>query len=151
MFRICCQEILIFCLPVSFNFVFVFYNPPPPHLYFFNNCIASLRILPSKIRIAFPGESQLRQSRTTQPAVHAGCFNVSTIHRTLTWTTESLACAQVLMHAIAHGVVRTHVRQSALTVDSWRKIPCRIGESNLRQRRAGQTLYHLSYIPTIQT
>ena len=39
------------------------------------------------------------------------------------------------------------VRESALTVDSGRKIPCRTGESNLRQRRAGTTLYQLSYIP----
>ena len=28
-------------------------------------------------------------------------------------------------------------RESALKVDSGRKIPCRTGESNLRQRRAG--------------
>ena len=39
------------------------------------------------------------------------------------------------------------VRESALKVDSGRKIPCRTGESNLRQRRAGPTLYQLSYIP----
>ena len=41
--------------------------------------------------------------------VHAGCFSVSIIHRTLTWTTGSFTCAQMLMHAIAHGGVRTHV------------------------------------------
>ena len=40
------------------------------------------------------------------------------------------------------------VRESALRVDSGRKIPCRTGESNLRQRRAGPVLYQLSYIPT---
>ena len=33
-------------------------------------------------------------------------------------------------------------------VDSGRKIPCRTGESNLRQQRAGPMLYQLSYIPT---
>ena len=38
------------------------------------------------------------------------------------------------------------VRESALRVDSGRKIPCRTGESNLRQRRAGPALYRLSYI-----
>ena len=37
------------------------------------------------------------------------------------------------------------VRESALKVDSGRKIPCRTGESNLRQRRAGPMLYQLSY------
>ena len=50
------------------------------------------------------------------------------------------------MHAIAHGGVRTHVRESALKIG--RKIPRRTGESNLRQRRAGPMLYQLSYIPT---
>ena len=55
----------------------------------------------------FPGESQLRQSRATQPTVHAGCFSVSIIHRTLTWTTGSLTCAQMLMHAIAHRDVQS--------------------------------------------
>ena len=64
--------------------------------------------LPWEIRVGFPGERQLRQSRATQPAVHAWCFSVSTIHRTLTWTTGS--CARMLMHAIAHGGVGTHGR-----------------------------------------
>ena len=54
----------------------------------------------------------------------------------------------MLMHAIAHGGVQTHVREFALKVDSGRKIPCRTGESNLPQRRAGPMLYRLSYIPT---
>ena len=40
------------------------------------------------------------------------------------------------------------VRESALKVDSGRKIPCRTEESNLRQRCAGPTFYQLSYIPT---
>ena len=30
----------------------------------------------------FPGESQLRQSRATQPTMHAGSFSVSIIHQT---------------------------------------------------------------------
>ena len=36
--------------------------------------IAPFGFLPWEIRIAFPEESQLRQSRTTQPTVHAGFF-----------------------------------------------------------------------------
>ena len=52
------------------------------------------------------------------------------------------------MHAIAHEDCTDAVRQPALKVDSGRKIPCRTGESNLPQRRAGPTLYQLSYIPT---
>ena len=39
------------------------------------------------------------------------------------------------------------VKESALKVDSGRKIPCRTGESNLPQRHAGPTLYQLSYTP----
>ena len=43
------------------------------------------------------------------------------------------------------------VTESALEADSWRNIPCRTGESNLRQRRAGPMLYQLSYIPSLWT
>ena len=68
------------------------------------------------------------------------CVCVSVIHRTLTWTTGSLTWAQMLMHATAHGGVRTHVRESALKVDSGRKIPCCRGESNLRQQHDGPML-----------
>ena len=44
---------------------------------------------------------------SAQPTLLAGWFSVSTILRTLTRTTESLTCAQPLMHAVAHGGVRT--------------------------------------------
>ena len=110
-------------------------------IYFtFYNCIVSVGFLPWEIRLAFPGESQRRQNRATQPTVHAGRFSVSIIHQTLTWTTRSLTCAQMLKHSITHGGVRTHVRESALKVDSGKKIPRRNGESNLRQRRDGPML-----------
>ena len=79
--------------------------------------------LPWEIRVAFPGESQLWQSRATQPTVHAGCFSFSIIHQTPTWTTGSLTCAQMLMHVIAHGGVPTHVRES-----SWKST---LGEKSL--------------------
>ena len=39
--------------------------------------------------------------------VRAGYVSVSIIHRTLTWTTGSLKCTQMLMHSITHGDVRT--------------------------------------------
>ena len=51
------------------------------------------------------------------------------------------------MHATTHGGVRTPYRESALRVNSWRKIPCCTGESNPRQLRTGPTLHQLSYIP----
>ena len=41
------------------------------------------------------------------------------------------------------------VRESALKVDLERKIPCRTGESNLRQWRAGPMLYQLGHIPAV--
>ena len=101
-----------------------------------------------KFGVSFPGESQLRQSRATQPTLHVGCFSTSIIHQTLTWPTGSLTCTQLLMQAITQGSVQTHVRESALKVDSGKKkIPYRAGESNLRQRRDSPMLYQLSYIP----
>ena len=44
-----------------------------------------MEFLPWEILVDFPGESQLQQSRATQSTVHAECFSVSIIHRTLTW------------------------------------------------------------------
>ena len=88
-------------------------------------------------------------SHATQPTVHTACFGVSIIHQTLTWTTGSLMCIQMLMHAIAHGGVRTHVREPALKVEFGRKIPCCTGELNLRWWCDGPKLYQLSYIPTL--
>ena len=46
----------------------------------FYNCIVPMEFLPWDIRVAFPMESQLRQSRETQPTMHTGCFGVSIIH-----------------------------------------------------------------------
>ena len=97
--------------------------------------------LPWEIWLAFSGESQLQQSHATHPTVHAGCFSVSKIHQTLTWTTGSLTCAQMLMHATAHKGLWTHVRESALKVDSGRKIPCCTAESNLHQQHDGPMLW----------
>ena len=57
-------------------------------------------------------------------------------------------CTNVNARDCTWGCADT-VRESALKVDSERKFPCRNGESNLRQRRAGPTLCQLSYIPTL--
>ena len=83
----------------------------------------------------FPrGKPAAKESRYP---THSACWVFSIIRRTLTWTTGPSTCAQMLMHAIAHGGVRTHVRECALKGDSGRKIPCRTEESNQRQRRDG--------------
>ena len=97
--------------------------------------------LPWENRVAVPGESQLQQSRATQPTLRAAYFSASIIHRTLTWTTGSLTCAQMLTHAIAHEGCADTERESTLKVDYGKKIPCHIGELNLHQRRDGQMLY----------
>ena len=62
---------------------------------YFYNCIVPMGFLPWEIRVAVPGESQLRQSRASQPTMHAGCLSVSIIHRTLTWATWSLTCLAI--------------------------------------------------------
>ena len=121
-------------------------------LFFFNNCIVPLAFLPWEIKVAFPRERQLWQSRVNQPPVHAGCFSVSIIHRTLIWTTGSLTHAQMLMHMIAHGGCRhggsmDTLKESAQKADSGTKILCCTRESNLGQQHAAPTLYQLSYIP----
>ena len=59
-----------------------------------------------------------------------------------------LNCAQMLLHAIAHGGCTDTVRESALEADSGRKIPCRTVDSNPRQYCAwlfSRTLYPLSF------
>ena len=48
--------------------------------------------------------------------VHAGCICVAIIHWTLTWTTRSLSCAQMIMHTIAHGGVQHRKR---VCTESW--------------------------------
>ena len=82
-------------------------------------------ILPWEIRVAFLRESHLRQSRATQPTVHAGCFSVSIIHRALTWTRGSFNVrTDVNAFNCTPGCADTE-RESALNVVSGRKIPCR--------------------------
>ena len=83
----------------------------------FYNSIVPIGFPPWEIWVAFPGDSQLRQSRATQPTMLAGCLRVSIIHRTLTRTTGYLTCAQMLTHAIAHEGCTDTVRESALKVD----------------------------------
>ena len=76
------------------------------------------------------------------------CFK---IHRTLTWITGSLTCAQMLINACdcTRGCTDT-VRESAPKVAREKKIPCRTRESNLCQRRVGPMLYQLIYIPDLR-
>ena len=59
-----------------------------------------------------------------------------------------LTYVQTLTHAIAHGGCTDTVRESAVEVDSGRKIPCRNGDSNPSQYCTwlfSRTLYQLNY------
>ena len=96
--------IFTFTYPLTAGIVGAPQMTSQPLLFLFYNFIVPMEFLPWEIQVAFPGESQLQQSRATQSTVHAGCLSVSIIHRTLTWTTGSLTCAQMLMSAIAQGV-----------------------------------------------
>ena len=58
----------------------------------------------------------------------------------------SSPCTQMLMSAISHGGCADTVRESALNVESGRKIPCCTGELNLPQQRVGSMLYRQLYI-----
>ena len=81
----------------------------------------------------------------------AGYVCGATIHRTLTWTTGSLLCAQMLMQCdCAWGCADTE-RESELKVDSWKKISCRTGESKQRQRRDGPMLQPTELHPIPKT
>ena len=77
--------------------------------------IVPLGLFHENFGLLSPEKSQQPHSRATMPTVHAWCFRVSIIHRTLTWTTGSLKCAKMFIHAIAHRVAWTHVRDQKHT------------------------------------
>ena len=96
---------------------------------------------PWQIRIAFPGESRLRQNRATQPTVHVGCFCVSL------YPPNS---------DMDHGIFNVHtrgctdtVRESALKVDREKNpLPHRRFEPASAACRS-DALYQLSYTRTM--
>ena len=106
-------------------------------------------ISPIGNRVVLPGESQLRQSRATQPT-YGACWVFKCFHNPPN-SDMDYRIFNVHMEANACGCTRDTVRESALKVDSGRNIPCRTGESNLRQRRAGPMFYQMSYIPARRT
>ena len=87
--------------------------------FFFTTVFSYSDFSHGKFQLFSPGKASC-DSHATQPMVHAGCFSVTLIHWTLTWTTGSLTCTKMLMHATALRGVHTHaIRESALEVDSW--------------------------------
>ena len=125
------KKIFFFTLHFFFKFLKTFYK-----------CILPMGFLPGEIQVAFPRESQLWQSHTTQPTAHTGRFCVFIIHRTLGWTTGSLTCAQMLMHVITQWCTDTE-RESARKVDSGKKSFAAPGNQACQQH-GSLMLYQLS-------
>ena len=99
-----------------FNFTFIYFSEM--NLY---NCITVLSqwdFSYGKFGLLSLGKASCDRVALPKLQCMLGVLSVSIIHRTLTRTTGSLACGQMLMHAIAHGDVRTHVRESTLKGDS---------------------------------
>ena len=119
---------------------------------FFFNCIIPLEFSPWEIQVTFPRESQLQQSRPTQPTVHA-VFNFKCFHNfhnppnsDMDYRTFNM-CRSVNAYDCTCRYMDT-VRESVLTADSGKQILFHTKESNVRQRHAGLMFYQLSYIPT---
>ena len=106
----------------------------------------SMGLPPWEILVAFPRESQLRQSRYRTYGASWVFYrfhnppNSDMYHKISNVRTDVNACS------CTRGCTDT-VRESALKTDSGKKIPSCTGDSNLRQQRAGPMLYQLSYIP----
>ena len=112
-------------------------------LVFFHNCIIPLGFLLLSL-----GKASC-DSPTAQPTVHAGCFSVSIIHQTLTRTTGSLTCTQMLMYAVDTGVSGLCKRVCTKSTDTGRKIPRHTrGSGTSLSGMPVPHLFQLSYIPT---
>ena len=82
--------------------------------------------------------------------VPAGYVFVASIHRTLTWTTGSLSCAQMLMHAIAHRDVRTPKESLHWKLILGRESLAAPGNRTCVSGVTVRCYNHLSYIPSWQ-
>ena len=77
-----------------------------------------------KIGFAFPrGKPAATESRYPTYGACWVFFSASIIHRTLTWTTWSLTCAQMLTYAITRGGVRTPRKRVCTESRLWEKNP----------------------------
>ena len=80
--------------------------------------------------------------------VRAGYVCVAIIHRTLAWTTRSLSCAQMLMHAIVHGDVRTPKESLHWKLSFGRKSLVAPGNQTFVSGVTVRCSNQLSYIPS---
>ena len=112
-------------------------------LLFFTTVLSQWDFFHGKFRLLSLGKASC-DSHTTQPTVLARCFSVSIFNQTLTWTAGSLTCAQMLMHAVAHWSVQTHVCKTKRVCTEnwfWEKNPLPHWEWNLHQQCDGPMLY----------
>ena len=111
---------------------------------FFYNCIAPLGFLPWENWVAFPTESQLRQS--CNPTYHACWLFQCFCNSSNSDKDYKIFNVRIAVNACdcAKGCMNT-VRESEFKADSGRKIPCRIRESNQPQWHTGPTLHQLSH------
>ena len=109
------------------------------------NCFVSMGFLPWEIWGAFRGESHLQ----SHYSIYGVCWvfwcchnppNFDKDYRIFNVRPDVNACDCTLECTDTE-------RESALEVDSGRKIPCHTRQSSLSHWRAGLTLYQLSYVP----
>ena len=81
--------------------------------------------------------------------VCAGYAGVAIIHGTLTWTTGSLSCAQILMHVIAHRGVRTLKESLHWKLTLERKSLSALGNWTCISGMTVQCSNQLSYSPSL--
>ena len=81
--------------------------------------------------------------------MHAGYACVAIVHWTLPWTTGSLSCTQIINACDCTGGCTDTERESALKVDSGKKIPCRTVQSNLCQWCDSLMLYSTELHPIL--
>ena len=98
-------------------------------LFVVHHCIV---LILGKFGWPHPGKAQQLQKQCYPFLSACGVFSCV---QTMLWLPVFgfLTCAQMLMHATAHGGCRDTVGESALEDGSERKIPCRLTDSNLRQ------------------
>ena len=72
-------------------------------LLLFTTVLSQWEFSHGKFGLLSPGKASCDRVALPNLLCMLGVFSVSVIHQTLTWTTGSLTCTQMLMHAIAHG------------------------------------------------
>ena len=88
--------------------------------FFFRTVLSQWDFSYGKLGLPFPGKPAATESCYPTYGAYLE-FSVSIIHRTLTSTTGSLTCAQMSMHAIAHGGLYGH--RKTVCTESGKKNP----------------------------